>query len=177
MKGDPALEVEQLSVSFDKNPVLWDIHFSIPKGIMLGIIGPNGAGKSTLLKALLGLIKPRSGNISFFGMPRKKEFQKIAYVPQRNAVDWDFPITVLDVVLMGRYPCLGPFKWVGKADRDAAVRALEMTGWSLLQGARLASFQEGSSKGYLSPGLLPKMPICISWTSLLQASISARRML
>jgi manganese/zinc/iron transport system ATP- binding protein len=123
-----ALRVEQLSVNYDKTPVLWDIYCEIPEGKLVGIIGPNGAGKSTFLKALLGMARPLSGRIEFFGHPYKKIRNRIAYVPQRSSVDWDFPITAFEVVLMGRYGKLGLFKWPKAADRQAAERALEMVG-------------------------------------------------
>ncbi len=123
-----AVTVENLTVQYEKTPALWEIDFSIPAGMLVGVLGPNGAGKSTLIKALLGILKPISGSISFFGMPYKGMKKKIAYVPQRTSVDWDFPITVLDVVLMGRYGKLGLLKWVGKKDRIAAEKVLERVG-------------------------------------------------
>lgn len=123
-----AIDVEQLTVNYDKTPVLWDISFSIPQGVLVGIIGPNGAGKSTLLKALLGVVKPLSGKVSFFGQPLKKVLKRIAYVPQRSSVDWDFPITALDLVLMGRYGKLGLLHWPRAADKEAARAALNMVG-------------------------------------------------
>lgn len=127
-KDKIALYVDQLSVNYDKTPVLWDVHCEIPEGKLVGIIGPNGAGKSTFLKALLGMARPLSGQIEFFGKPYKKVRQKIAYVPQRTSVDWDFPITAFEVVLMGRYGKLGLLKWAKAADRQAASRALDMVG-------------------------------------------------
>lgn len=123
-----AVLVEKLIVHYDKTPVLWEVDFSIPKGHVVGIIGPNGAGKSTLLKALLGLIKPISGQMSFFGLPYSKIRKKIAYVPQRTSVDWNFPIQVLDVVLMGLYGERGILKWVRKEDRMRAEKALGRVG-------------------------------------------------
>ncbi|MBS0603569.1 MAG: metal ABC transporter ATP-binding protein [Verrucomicrobia bacterium] len=124
----PALKVEQLSVNYDKTPVLWDVHCEIPEGKLVGIVGPNGAGKSTFLKTLLGMTRPLSGRIEFFGHPYKKVRHRIAYVPQRSSVDWDFPVTAYEVVLMGRYGKLGFLKWPKAADRQAAERALEMVG-------------------------------------------------
>ena len=124
----PALKIEQLSVNYDKTPVLWDVHCQVPEGKLVGVIGPNGAGKSTLLKTLLGMTRPLSGRIEFFGQPYKKVRHRIAYVPQRSSVDWDFPITAFEVVLMGRYGKLGFFKWPRLADKEAAFHALEMVG-------------------------------------------------
>lgn len=123
-----SLEIEQLTVNYDNTAVLWDINFCIPAGKSVGIIGPNGAGKSTLLKASLGLLKPVSGKITFFGEPLSKVRQRVAYIPQRSAIDWNFPITAFDVVLMGRYGRLGLFKWARAKDRLAARKALEMVG-------------------------------------------------
>ena len=128
MQKKIALKVEQLSVNYDKTPVLWDIYCEIPEGKLVGIIGPNGAGKSTFLKTLLGMTRPLSGQVEFFGQPYKKVRNRIAYVPQRSSVDWDFPVTAFEVVLMGRYGKLGIFKWPKAADRQAAEHALEMVG-------------------------------------------------
>lgn len=124
----PALQVSQLTVSYDKTPVLWDVTLSVPRGKLVGIIGPNGAGKSTFLKAAMGLVKPLSGRIDFFGMPLKSVRNRVAYVPQRETVDWDFPITVRDLVLMGRYGQLGLFRWPRQADKAAVERYLDMVG-------------------------------------------------
>ena len=104
MHGNEALsslELQHLTVNYEKTAVLWDINLSIPKGNCVGIVGPNGAGKSTLLKAAMGLIESSSGKALFFGKSLNKVRGKIGYVPQRSSVDWDFPITALDLVLMG----------------------------------------------------------------------------
>jgi manganese/zinc/iron transport system ATP- binding protein len=124
--GNNVLEISELTVNYDKTAVLWDINFSIPAGKIVGLIGPNGAGKSTLLKAAMGLIQPISGTVRFFGHSFAEKRSKIAYVPQRSSVDWDFPITAFDLVLMGSYGKLGLFKWTSKKDRAAAKKALEM---------------------------------------------------
>lgn len=128
MEEQPALQVHQLTVNFDKTPVLWDISLEIPSGKLVGIIGPNGAGKSTFIKTALGLIAPLSGKVSFFGQPLKDVRKQIAYVPQRGSVDWDFPITVRSLVLMGRYGRLGLFRRPRKADWAAADHYLESVG-------------------------------------------------
>lgn len=119
------LEVEQLTVNYEKTSVLWDINFAIPEKKIVGILGPNGAGKSTLLKTLLGLLKPLSGLISFFGKPLSQVRKKVGYVPQRSSVDWDFPITAFDLVMMGRYGKMGLLKWASKEDKEATRLALE----------------------------------------------------
>src|SRR3984957_16842771 len=126
--SEPILKVEQLTANYDKTPVLWDINFMVSRGSLVGVIGPNGAGKSTLLKTLLGMIEPLSGNVEFFGQPISKVRQKVAYVPQRNSVDWDFPLTAKEVVLMGRYGHLGWLKWPRSHDREIAHQAMEKVG-------------------------------------------------
>ena len=123
--GKYIIEVEDMTVAYGEKPVLWDIDLQIPKGVLMAIVGPNGAGKSTLIKAMLNLIKPISGKVLFEGGSYKENRKKIAYVPQRGSVDWDFPTTVLDVVLMGRYGHIGWFKRVGKKDKELAEKALE----------------------------------------------------
>lgn len=122
-----ALQISHLTVNYEKTPVLWDVTANIPSGL-IGIIGPNGAGKSTLLKAALGLIKPLSGKVTFFGKPLKDVRQKVGYVPQRESVDWDFPINVRNLVLMGRYGHLGLFQRPKKKDIDAAHYYLDQVG-------------------------------------------------
>lgn len=120
------VEVEQLTINYEKTAVLWDINFTIPEQKIVGILGPNGAGKTTLLKALLGLIQPISGSMSFLGQPIDKVRQRVGYVPQRSSVDWDFPLTAFDLVLMGRYGKMGFLKWASRADKEATRRALEL---------------------------------------------------
>lgn len=120
-----ALSIKDLTVAFGKKPVLWDIDLDIPKGSLTAIVGPNGAGKSTLLKSTLGILKPTAGRVDVFGQPLNRQRSQIAYIPQRNSVDWDFPTNVLDVVLMGTYSDLGWFKRPGKIEKDRAMQALE----------------------------------------------------
>ncbi|MCB1113389.1 MAG: metal ABC transporter ATP-binding protein [Chlamydiia bacterium] len=120
--------VEQLTVNYDKTPVLWDISFEVPQGQLVAIIGPNGAGKSTLIKAVLGLVEPLSGKVTFDGQKLLDVQKKIAYIPQKETIDWDFPLTVEDLVLMGRYGRLGIFKRPRAADKEAALASLEKVG-------------------------------------------------
>lgn len=144
--GSDILHVEQLTVNYDKTAVLWDVNFSLPPQKLIGIIGPNGAGKSTLLKALLGLIKPLSGSVRFFGKSLSKVRQKVAYVPQRSCVDWDFPITAFDLVLMGLYGKLGVFKWTSKKDRLAAMEALKMVEMEAFQDRQIGQLSGGQQQ-------------------------------
>src|SRR5690625_2358213 len=108
------IQVKNLSASYFGEQVLQNISFSFETGKLIGIIGPNGAGKSTLMKAMLGLIPKDSGDILIDGQVINQVRKKISYVPQRNVIDWDFPITVFDTVLLGTYPNLGIFKRPGK---------------------------------------------------------------
>jgi len=123
-----ALQVDQLTVNYGKVPVLWDISLQVPMGKIVGIIGPNGAGKTTFIKTALGLIQPISGKVAFFGQPLKNVRQRVAYIPQRGSVDWDFPVTVRDVVLMGRFGRLGMFRWPRQADISATEHYLDKVG-------------------------------------------------
>lgn len=119
------LEVHDLTVAYQKRPVLWGIDVKVPPGQLVGIIGPNGAGKSTLIKAAMGLLPVSGGWVKVFGQPVQKQLKRIGYVPQRESVDWDFPVSVMDVVLMGRYGRLGLFRRPGAADREIARACLE----------------------------------------------------
>ena len=160
MEEMQALSVQQLSVNYDKMSVLWDVSFSIPQGKLVGIIGPNGAGKSTLLKALLGIVKPLSGRIEFLGQSYKKARKSIAYVPQRSAIDWDFPITVFDVVLMGRYGKNGLFKRLKRADKEAAFRALEAVGLESFAGRQIGELSGGQQqKVFIARSLLQEAEV------------------
>lgn len=141
-----ALEVQNLSVNYEKTPALLDVTLTVPTGKLVGIIGPNGAGKSTFLKSVLGLLKPLSGKVEFFGKPLKKVRQRVAYVPQRETVDWDFPITVLDLVLMGRYGQLGTFRWPREADYVAAKRYLEMVGMASFADRQISQLSGGQQQ-------------------------------
>jgi len=119
------LEIHDLTVAYHKRPVLWGIDLEVPAGQLVGIIGPNGAGKSTLIKAAMGQLPVSSGWVKVFGEPVKKNLKRVGYVPQRESVDWDFPVNVMDVVLMGRYGHLGLLRRPGKKDREIARECLE----------------------------------------------------
>ncbi|QIF05864.1 metal ABC transporter ATP-binding protein [Roseimicrobium sp. ORNL1] len=121
----PALELHDITVSYQKKPVLYGVDLQIPEGSLVGLIGPNGAGKSTLIRAVMGLLPLSSGWVKIFGESFKDARKRVGYVPQREEVDWDFPVNVMDVVLMGRYGRLGLFKRPGKEDREKAREALD----------------------------------------------------
>ena len=123
-----AVEVKNLYVSYSGVEVLHDINFSIESGKLIGILGPNGAGKSTLIKAILGLIRTDKGEVKINGQPIDKMRTEIAYVPQRSDIDWDFPITVKDTVLIGTYPNLGLFHRPKQKDKDWAMECLKKVG-------------------------------------------------
>ena len=120
--------IRDLTVAYHRKPVLWDIDCDIQEGKIIGIIGPNGAGKSTLLKAILDLIPKASGKILIYGQPYRKQRRLVGYVPQRESVDWDFPVTALDVVTMGRYGKIGWFKPVTRKHKKAAMEAMDRVG-------------------------------------------------
>lgn len=142
---DPVLEIHDLTVSYNKKPVLWDIDMTLPKGRLVGIIGPNGAGKSTLLKAIMGLIKPNSGYVELFGQKLDQVRDRISYVPQRGSVDWDFPTSVKEVVLMGRFGKIGLFKRPRKVDWEVtmdSLRKVDMEGYADRQISQLSGGQQ-----------------------------------
>ncbi|MEC2058141.1 manganese ABC transporter ATP-binding protein MntB [Bacillus stercoris] len=122
------VELDNVTVAYHKRPVLQDISLQVPEGKLIGIIGPNGAGKSTLIKTILGLVPRASGDISIYGKDYKDQRTRIGYVPQRGSVDWDFPTSALDVVLMGRYGKIGLLKRPKKADAEMAKAALAKVG-------------------------------------------------
>jgi manganese/zinc/iron transport system ATP- binding protein len=126
----PALEIHDMTVAYHRKPVLWDIDLSVPEGKLVGIVGPNGAGKTTLIKAVLGLVPTASGKVEIYGRPYQQQRHLIGYVPQRESVDWDFPVTVRDVVLMGTYGRLGWVRRPGRAEREIAQRCLAQVGMS-----------------------------------------------
>ena len=143
--NNPVVEVHDLTVTYSKKPVLWGIDLSLPEGALVGIIGPNGAGKSTLIKAMMGLIPLSSGYVRLFNQPLNQVRKRVSYVPQRESVDWDFPASVKDVVLMGRYPSIGLFKRARKADLavvDDCLRKVGMEAYANRQIAQLSGGQQ-----------------------------------
>ena len=128
LNPESPLAVSGLTVAYQQDAVLLNISFIAPKSRMIAIVGPNGAGKSTLLKSSLGLIPRLSGEITVFGKPVANQRSKIAYVPQRSTVDWDFPANALDVVQMGLYEQIGWLRWPNRRHRDIALDCLEKVG-------------------------------------------------
>jgi manganese/zinc/iron transport system ATP- binding protein len=141
----PAIDVADMTAVYQEQPVLWDVDLQVPPGVLMAIVGPNGAGKTTLIKCILGLIRPVAGQVRIQGKPYRERREAVAYVPQRGSVDWDFPTNVLDVVEMGRYGALGWLKRPGKAERQAAMQALEkvgMAGFAHRQISQLSGGQQ-----------------------------------
>lgn len=140
-----AVEFHDVSVAYRDKPVLWDVDACIPKGSLCAIVGPNGAGKSTLLKAALGLVPLTSGGVTVLGMPVDRARGAIGYVPQRESVDWEFPVSALDVVTMGAYGRLGWFRRPGRAERERAMECLgsvQMTEFAARQISQLSGGQQ-----------------------------------
>lgn len=144
--SSPALEIAGLSVAYDAVPAVWNASFSVAPGTLMAIVGPNGAGKSTLLKGLLGMLPRLAGRVRVFGQDPARFRGEIAYVPQRSSVDWDFPATVLDVVLMGTYGRLGWLRRPGKKERVAAVDALKMVEMDAFQKRQIAELSGGQQQ-------------------------------
>ena len=142
----PALEVHDLTVAYRDKPVLWDIDLTVPEGVLMAIVGPNGAGKTTLIKAMLGLVDVAAGQTLVHGEPVGRHRQRVAYVPQRGSVDWDFPTSVLDVVMMGLYGKLGWFRRPGATERAVALAALEQVGMADFAGRQIAQLSGGQQQ-------------------------------
>jgi manganese/zinc/iron transport system ATP- binding protein len=146
MTDIPAIEVRDLTVAYRDRPVLWDVDLDLPAGVLMAIVGPNGAGKTTLIKSILGLVKPAAGQILVNGGAYQANRRAIAYVPQRGSVDWDFPTSVLDVVMMGLYGRLGWVKRPGSGERSTAMRALEKVGIADLAGRQISQLSGGQQQ-------------------------------
>jgi manganese/zinc/iron transport system ATP- binding protein len=148
MSGDgmAAIEVNDLTVAYREQPVLWDVDLTVPAGVLMAIVGPNGAGKTTLIKAVLGLVKPAAGQVLVFGRSYAEQRRLLAYVPQRGSVDWDFPTDVLDVVMMGRYGTLGWIRRAGRREREQALAALDKVGMADYAGRQISQLSGGQQQ-------------------------------
>jgi len=146
--NQPALlvDVHDLTVAYRRRPVLWNVDFEISEPQLLGIVGPNGAGKSTLLKSMLELIPAVSGSVAFFGKPVSNVRKRIGYVPQRESVDWDFPISVRETVLMGTYGRLGWFRRPGKAEQETVDRCLAAVGMESFADRQIGRLSGGQQQ-------------------------------
>ncbi|MEM1333316.1 MAG: metal ABC transporter ATP-binding protein [Actinomycetota bacterium] len=141
-----ALEVTDLTVAYGKKAVVWDVDLAVPAGTLMAIVGPNGAGKTTLIKAILGLLTPAAGQVLLAGKGHEQQRDRIAYVPQRGSVDWDFPTSALDVVMMGRYGDLGWFRRPGRRERALAMEALEQVGMGDLAERQISKLSGGQQQ-------------------------------
>lgn len=140
------VSVRDLSVAYDRKPVLRDIQFQAPEGKLIGIIGPNGAGKSTLIKAILGLLPLTGGEVEIYGKPYKEQRSIVGYVPQRESVDWDFPTNALDVVLMGSYGKLGWFRRPKRENREFALECLDKVGMADFAKRQISQLSGGQQQ-------------------------------
>jgi manganese/zinc/iron transport system ATP- binding protein len=140
------LRVRDLTVAYHRKPVLWDVNLDIPAGRLVGIVGPNGAGKSTLIKACLNLVPKASGVVEVFGEPYRKQRQRVGYVPQRESVDWDFPVSAIDVVAMGIYGRIGWFRPVGRKHKAQAMEALDHVGIGHLADRQISQLSGGQQQ-------------------------------
>lgn len=157
-----ALEVRSLTVSYRAAPVLWEVDAVFPTGRLSAIVGPNGAGKSTLLKAALGLVPRDAGRVLVDGAEGRDALDRVAYVPQRESVDWDFPITVGEVVAMGRYRSTGWFRRVGRADRAIAAECLERVGMAQYGRRQIGQLSGGQrQRVFLARALAQRAPVLV----------------
>lgn len=142
----PALRVEGLTVSYADEPVLQDVSFEARFGALMGVVGPNGAGKSTLIKAIVGALRPDAGRVEVCGSDAPRARRAITYVPQRGSVDWDFPVTVRDVVRQGRYGRVGLLGRFSRADHQIVEEALEQVGMTALAGRQIGELSGGQQQ-------------------------------
>jgi manganese/zinc/iron transport system ATP- binding protein len=141
-----SLSVSDLTVAYHRKPVIWDVGFDLPSGALIGVVGPNGAGKSTLLKAIMDLVPRASGRVTVFGDTYRHNRHRVGYVPQRESVDWDFPVDALDVVTMGLYGQIGWCFPVRKKHREAAREALRRVGIAELAGRQISQLSGGQQQ-------------------------------
>ena len=146
MNATLPLSVNDLTVAWHRKPVIWDVDLEVLPGQLVGVVGPNGAGKSTLLKAIMDLVPKASGRVEIFGKSYRQSRDRVGYVPQRESVDWDFPISVLDVVTMGLYGQIGWCMPVRRRHRDMARQALEQVGIGELANRQISQLSGGQQQ-------------------------------
>ena len=144
--GAPVLDVHDVTVAYHRRTVLWNVDFTLQSPSLVAVVGPNGAGKSTLLKAVLGLVPLASGSVRFWGEPLARCRRRVAYVPQRESVDWDFPVTVRDVVLMGTYAHLGWFRRPGPDEHRLAQQCMEQLGIAHVADRQIGQLSGGQQQ-------------------------------
>lgn len=153
-----ACKTTGLSVAYRADPVLRNVDFVVPIGAVMGVVGPNGAGKSTLIKAMLGLVTPLTGTSKFFDQPLGRVRQRVGYMPQSTSVDWDFPTTVRDVVLMGTYGRLGWLRRPGRKEKDTTAAAMEHTGITDLADRQIGELSGGQRQRVFLARALAQKP-------------------
>lgn len=141
-----AIDVTDLTVAYRDKPVLWDIDLAVPTGVLMAIVGPNGAGKTTLIKTILGLTRAAAGQVMIYGKPYAEQRHRVGYVPQRGSVDWDFPTSVLDVVMMGCYGMLGWMRRPGQREKQLALEAVEKVGMQDLVTRQISQLSGGQQQ-------------------------------
>ena len=156
-----ALEIRGLWAGYNHSPALEDVAFEVAKGEIVGIIGPNGSGKSTLIKAVLGLVKPWRGRISVMGLPSSRQLRSVGYMPQIEHVDWDFPVTVGDVALMGRYSQRGLLRRTTREDREASDGALDRVEMYSLRHRLIGELSSGQRRRVLLARALANDPLLL----------------
>ncbi len=146
MAEKTAIEIHDMTVAYQKRPVLWDVDLEIPEGKLVGVIGPNGAGKSTLIKAMIDLIPKASGWVKIFDKPYSEMRSLVGYVPQRESVDWDFPVSAFEVTLMGRYGHIGWVKRPSAEDKEIAYASLEKVGMAEFADRQISQLSGGQQQ-------------------------------
>lgn len=140
------LLIEDVTVAYHRRPVLWNIDYQAPSGKLIAIVGPNGSGKTTLIKAILDLVPRAAGQVLIFGEPYCQQRHRVGYVPQRTSVDWDFPVSALDVVAMGMYRKIGWLRPVSRKYREAAKQALDRVGMADFAGRQINQLSGGQQQ-------------------------------
>ncbi len=144
--ADSPLSVHAMTVAYHRKPVLWDVDLDLPARSLIAVVGPNGAGKSTLIKACLGLVPMAAGRVEFWGQPFERVRSRVGYVPQRESVDWDFPVSALDVVCMGRYRSIGWFRPVSRRHKQAALDCLAEVGMADFAKRQISQLSGGQQQ-------------------------------
>jgi len=140
------LLIEDVTVAYHRRPVLWNIDYQAPSGKLIAIVGPNGSGKTTLIKATLDLVPRAAGQVLIFGEPYSQQRHRVGYVPQRTSVDWDFPVSALDVVAMGMYRKIGWLRRVSRKYREAARQSLDRVGMADLADRQINQLSGGQQQ-------------------------------
>lgn len=143
--GSP-VSIHALTVAYHRKPVVWDVDYDARPNSLVAIVGPNGAGKSTIIKACLGLAPKAAGRVEFWGQPYRAVRKRVGYVPQRESVDWDFPVSALDVVAMGRYGKIGWCRPVSRRHRAAAMECLDRVGMAEYASRQISHLSGGQQQ-------------------------------